>query len=62
MNDNLSTPWPYFGGKQWYAAEVWEQFGPLTRYIEPFAGRSTRTKSCFRLTAAKAGAFCSLPG
>ena len=38
MNDHLSTPWPYFGGKQWYAAEVWDQFGPVTRYIEPFFG------------------------
>lgn len=34
----LKAPFPYFGGKSRVAAEVWERFGPVTNYVEPFAG------------------------
>ena len=34
----LKAPFPQFGGKQWFAKTVWAKFGPVTRYIEPFAG------------------------
>lgn len=38
MNELLKSPFPFYGGKQHYASIVWDQFGPVTRYIEPFAG------------------------
>ena len=38
MNQYLAAPFPFYGGKQGYASEVWDQFGPVTRYVEPFAG------------------------
>lgn len=32
------APFPYFGGKSRIADLVWENFGSVTSYIEPFAG------------------------
>ena len=34
----LKSPFPYYGGKSRIADEVWEHFGIVERYIEPFAG------------------------
>ena len=34
----LKSPFPYFGGKSRVAPEVWERFGPVKNYIEPFFG------------------------
>ncbi|MGN6107737.1 MAG: DNA adenine methylase [Kofleriaceae bacterium] len=34
----LVAPFPYFGGKRRAAALVWERFGDVTNYCEPFAG------------------------
>jgi DNA adenine methylase len=34
----LRTPFPYFGGKQRIAKEVWARFGDVKHYVEPFAG------------------------
>lgn len=34
----LKAPFPYYGGKRRVADEVWEHFGVVERYIEPFAG------------------------
>lgn len=34
----LKAPFPYFGGKPAIASIVWERFGRVPRYIEPFAG------------------------
>jgi hypothetical protein len=34
----IKAPFPYFGGKSRAAGFVWERFGDVPRYIEPFAG------------------------
>lgn len=34
----LRAPFPWFGGKEKVAAIVWERFGDVTNYVEPFAG------------------------
>ena len=34
----LAAPFPYFGGKSGAAATVWEAFGTVDNYVEPFAG------------------------
>ena len=34
----LNAPFPQFGGKRNFAKTIWARFGPVTRYIEPFAG------------------------
>ncbi len=35
---NLKAPFPYFGGKSKVVDIVWERFGGIKNYIEPFAG------------------------
>ncbi len=34
----IKAPFPYFGGKSRVAPVVWEYFGDVTNYVEPFAG------------------------
>lgn len=34
----IKAPFPYFGGKRRVAAIVWERFGDVPNYVEPFAG------------------------
>ena len=34
----LAAPFPYFGGKSLACEQVWEAFGPVDNYVEPFAG------------------------
>ncbi len=34
----LRAPFPYFGGKSRIASVVWERFGDVPNYVEPFAG------------------------
>lgn len=34
----IPSPFPYFGGKRKVAAEVWQRFGKVQNYVEPFAG------------------------
>ena len=34
----LKAPFPWFGGKSHVADKVWERFGDVPNYIEPFAG------------------------
>jgi DNA adenine methylase len=34
----LVAPFPYFGGKRDIAAAVWERFGNVDNYVEPFCG------------------------
>lgn len=34
----LRAPFPYFGGKMRVALPVWERFGDVANYVEPFAG------------------------
>lgn len=36
--DLLKAPFPYFGGKSRIAGRVWELFGDVKNYVEPFAG------------------------
>lgn len=34
----LKAPMPYFGGKSWIARDVWQRFGRVRNYVEPFFG------------------------
>jgi site-specific DNA-adenine methylase len=34
----MKAPFPYFGGKSRVAQEVWQRFGAVRNYVEPFAG------------------------
>lgn len=34
----LKAPFPYFGGKSRVASIVWERFGDIANYVEPFFG------------------------
>ena len=34
----LKAPFPYFGGKSWIARDVWQRFGRVRNYVEPFFG------------------------
>ena len=38
LSDTLKSPYPWFGGKSRVAAAVWERFGNVQNYIEPFFG------------------------
>lgn len=38
MTNQLKPPFPYFGGKSIIASRVWELFGQVPNYVEPFAG------------------------
>jgi hypothetical protein len=38
MADQLKSPYVYFGGKSKVAKTVWERFGKVKTYIEPFFG------------------------
>jgi site-specific DNA-adenine methylase len=38
MSAQLRTPFPWFGGKSRVADLVWERFGDVANYVEPFAG------------------------
>jgi hypothetical protein len=35
---DLKAPFPWFGGKSRAVAQVWEAFGEVKNYVEPFAG------------------------
>ena len=34
----MKAPFPWFGGKARIAPMVWERFGAVSNYVEPFAG------------------------
>src|SRR5437764_1133110 len=36
--DALKAPFPYFGGKSRISPLVWERFGDVAGYVEPFFG------------------------
>lgn len=36
--EDLNAPFPYFGGKRKITKEVWQKFGEVKHYIEPFCG------------------------
>jgi len=38
LNMKLKAPFPYFGGKSRVASLIWERFGDVRNYIEPFGG------------------------
>ena len=47
----LKAPFPWFGGKSRVAGAVWDRFGPVKNYVEPFFGSgaaaTTRQRSAF---------------
>ena len=45
MND-LRAPFPYFGGKSRAAPLVWERFGAVVNYVEPFFGGGAVLLAC----------------
>jgi hypothetical protein len=38
VTTELKAPFPYFGGKSWIARDVWQRFGRVRNYVEPFFG------------------------
>ena len=44
--DTLKAPFPYFGGKSRIAAAVWERFGTVQNYVEPFFGSGAVLLGC----------------
>ena len=38
MNGKLKAPFPWFGGKRRVADVIWQRFGDVPNYVEPFAG------------------------
>lgn len=38
MSDVLKAPFPWFGGKSRAADIIWQRFGDVPNYVEPFAG------------------------
>ena len=38
---SLKAPFPWFGGKSRAASLVWERFGDVPNYVEPFAGAAS---------------------
>ena len=38
LTENLKAPFPYFGGKSRVAHLVWDRFGDVPNYVEPFFG------------------------
>jgi DNA adenine methylase len=38
LQGTLKAPFPYAGGKSWIAHEVWQRFGAIANYVEPFCG------------------------
>lgn len=38
MKSHLNAPFPYFGGKSRVADIVWQRFGDVKNYVEPFVG------------------------
>ena len=42
----LKAPFPYFGGKSRIAAAVWERFGTVQNYVEPFFGSGAVLLGC----------------
>lgn len=42
----LKAPFPYFGGKSRIANMVWERFGKIDNYVEPFFGSGAMLLSC----------------
>lgn len=38
MSEELTSPFPYFGGKSKITGEVWDRFGEVRNYVEPFCG------------------------
>lgn len=38
LNQKVKAPFPYHGGKSRVASVVWDAFGDIENYVEPFAG------------------------
>ena len=46
MDEQLTAPFPYYGGKRRAAPEVWRRFGQVETMIEPFGGSLAVTLAC----------------
>ena len=43
---HLSAPFPFYGGKRRWAADIWERLGTPDIYVEPFAGSLAVLLAC----------------
>ena len=57
---SLTAPFPWYGGKRRIAAQVWERFGEVGVYVEPFAG--SLAVLLHRATAAAREVVCDTDG
>ncbi len=60
----LKAPFPYYGGKSRVAQMVWERFGKVDRYLEPFAGSLAvllykDVSDCFEVVCDTNGYICN---
>ena len=46
QRDWLRPPFPYWGGKRRVAKAIWQRFGPVNSYLEPFAGSLAVMLAC----------------
>ena len=46
VTETLKAPFPYFGGKSRIAAAVWERFGRVNNFVEPFFGSGAVLLAC----------------
>jgi site-specific DNA-adenine methylase len=46
VSEVLKAPFPYFGGKSRATSLVWERFGKVVNYVEPFFGSGAVLLSC----------------
>lgn len=46
MTETLKAPFPYFGGKSRIAPLVWERFGRVQNFVEPFFGSGAVLLGC----------------
>ncbi len=46
MSKPLKAPFPYFGGKSKIAPLIWERFGRVANYVEPFFGSGAVLLGC----------------
>src|SRR5574343_429713 len=42
--ETLAAPFPYFGGKSRAVLQVWQAFGAVGNYVEPFAGSAAMVR------------------
>lgn len=60
VNASLRAPFPWFGGKSRIASTVWDAFGRVQNYVEPFFGSGAVLLARPRSTWANAKGFAEV--